>query len=147
MSNPNPVTIVLVEDDPGHARLIEKNLKRGAITNHLIILGDGKEATDYLFSEGKYAGSQLPSPLLVLLDLNLPIQDGFQVLQRLKSDERTRLIPIIVVTSTDDSRDVSLCYKLGCNVFLTKPIDYQKFCEAIKNLGLFLSVVSWPNGE
>ncbi len=147
MSNLNPVTIVLVEDDPGHARLIEKNLKRGAITNDLIILGDGKEATDYLFCEGKYSGLQLPSPLLVLLDLNLPVKDGFQVLERLKSDDKTRLIPVIVVTSTDDSRDVSRCYDLGCNVFLTKPINYQKFCEAIKNLGLFLSVVSWPNGE
>jgi CheY-like chemotaxis protein len=147
MSNPNPVTIVLVEDDPGHARLIEKNLKRGAITNDLIIITDGEEATDYLFSEGKYSGLQLPLPLLVLLDLNLPVKDGFQVLQRLKSDERTKLIPVIVVTSTDDARDVSVCYKLGCNVFLTKPVDYNKFCEAIRNLGLFLSVVSWPNGE
>jgi CheY-like chemotaxis protein len=145
MSSPDSVTILLVEDDPGHARLIEKNLRRGRITNELIIIRDGKEAEDYLFGEGKYSGFQRPSQLLVLLDLNLPVKDGFQILQRLKSDERKKLIPVIVVTSTDDSREVLRCYELGCNVFITKPVDYQKFCDAIKNLGLFLSVVSWPN--
>ncbi len=145
MSSPDSVTILLVEDDPGHARLIEKNLRRGRITNELIIIRDGKEAEDYLFGEGKYVGFQRPSQLLVLLDLNLPVKDGFQVLQRLKSDERTKLIPVVVVTSTDDNREVLRCYELGCNVFITKPVDYQKFCDAIKNLGLFLSVVSWPN--
>jgi CheY-like chemotaxis protein len=146
MSSPDSVTILLVEDDPGHARLIEKNLRRGRIMNELIIIRDGKEADDYLFGEGRYAGCQRPSPLLVLLDLNLPVKDGFQILQRLKSDDRTKLIPVIVVTSTDDNREVLRCYELGCNVFITKPVDYQKFCEAIKNLGLFLSVVSWPAG-
>jgi CheY-like chemotaxis protein len=145
MSSPDSVTILLVEDDPGHARLIEKNLRRGRITNELIIIRDGKEAEDYLFGEGKYSGFQRPSQLLVLLDLNLPVKDGFQILQRLKSDERKKLIPVIVVTSTDDNREVLRCYELGCNVFITKPVDYQKFCDAIKNLGLFLSVVSWPN--
>jgi CheY-like chemotaxis protein len=146
MSSPDSVTILLVEDDPGHARLIEKNLRRGRITNELVIIRDGKEAEDYLFSEGRYAGFQRPSQLLVLLDLNLPVKDGFQILQRLKSDEKTKLIPVVVVTSTDDSREVLRCYELGCNVFITKPVDYQKFCDAIKNLGLFLSVVSWPSG-
>jgi CheY-like chemotaxis protein len=145
MSSPDSVTILLVEDDPGHARLIEKNLRRGRITNELVIIRDGKEAEDYLFGEGKYSGFQRPSQLLVLLDLNLPVKDGFQILQRLKSDERTKLIPVVVVTSTDDNREVLRCYELGCNVFITKPVDYQKFCDAIKNLGLFLSVVSWPN--
>jgi CheY-like chemotaxis protein len=146
MSSPDSVTILLVEDDPGHARLIEKNLRRGGISNELIVIGDGKEAEDYLFCEGSHAGQQRPSPLLVLLDLNLPLKDGFQVLQRLKSNDRTKLIPVVVVTSTDDSSEVSRCYQLGCNVFITKPVDYQKFCEAIRNLGLFLSVVSWPDG-
>ena len=146
MSSPDSVTILLVEDDPGHARLIEKNLRRGRITNELVIIRDGKEAEDYLFCEGRYTGVQRPSQLLVLLDLNLPVKDGFQILQRLKSDEKTKLIPVVVVTSTDDSREVLRCYELGCNVFITKPVDYQKFCEAIKNLGLFLSVVSWPPG-
>jgi len=147
MSSPDSVTILLVEDDPGHARLIEKNLRRGRITNELVIIRDGKEAEDYLFCEGTYVGCRRPSQLLVLLDLNLPVKDGFQILQRLKSDERTKLIPVVVVTSTDDNREVLRCYELGCNVFITKPVDYEKFCEAIKNLGLFLSVVSWPTGE
>jgi CheY-like chemotaxis protein len=146
MSSPDSVTILLVEDDPGHARLIEKNLRRGRITNELIIIRDGQEAEDYLFGEGSYEGLQRPSQLLVLLDLNLPVKDGFQILQRLKSDDRTKLIPVVVVTSTDDNREVLRCYELGCNVFITKPVDYQKFCEAIINLGLFLSVVSWPTG-
>ncbi|MGO9570228.1 MAG: response regulator [Desulfomonilaceae bacterium] len=146
MSSPDSVTILLVEDDPGHARLIEKNLRRGRITNELVIIRDGKEAEEYLFGEGRYEGFQRPSQLLVLLDLNLPVRDGFQILQRLKSDDRTKLIPVVVVTSTDDNREVLRCYELGCNVFITKPVDYQKFCEAIKNLGLFLSVVSWPVG-
>jgi CheY-like chemotaxis protein len=146
MSNPDPITILLVEDDPGHARLIEKNLRRGRVTNELIAIRDGKEAEEYLFCEGRYGGVQRPSALLVLLDLNLPVRDGFQILQRLKSDDRTKLIPVVVVTSTDDSRDVSRCYELGCNVFITKPVDYEKFCEAIRNLGLFLSVVTWPDG-
>jgi CheY-like chemotaxis protein len=146
MSSPDSVTILLVEDDPGHARLIEKNLRRGRITNELVIIRDGKEAEDYLFGEGRYVGFQRPSQLLVLLDLNLPVKDGFQILQRLKSDDKTKLIPVVVVTSTDDNREVLRCYELGCNVFITKPVDYQKFCDAIKNLGLFLSVVSWPTG-
>ena len=146
MNSPNLVTILLVEDDPGHARLIEKNLRRGRITNELVIIRDGKEAEEYLFCEGRYAGARRPSQLLVLLDLNLPLKDGFQILQRLKADDRTKLIPVIVVTSTDDNREVLRCYELGCNVFITKPVDYQKFCDAVRNLGLFLSVVSWPTG-
>lgn len=146
MNSPNSVTILLVEDDPGHARLIEKNLRRGRITNELVIIRDGKEAEEYLFCEGRYTSARRPSQLLVLLDLNLPLKDGFQILQRLKADDRTKLIPVIVVTSTDDNREVLRCYELGCNVFITKPVDYQKFCDAVRNLGLFLSVVSWPTG-
>lgn len=146
MSTPELVTIVLVEDDPGHARLIEKNLIREKIADKLVIIGNGREATDYLFGEGRYCHSPRPSPLLVLLDLNLPVMDGFQVLERLKSDARTKGIPVIVLTSSDDKKDVTRCYELGCNVFITKPINYESFCRTIRNLGVILSVMALPQG-
>jgi len=141
------VKILLVEDDPGHARLIEKNLRRSNITNEIITVSDGQRALDYLFGEGDYVGKERPAPLLVLLDLNLPVLDGYQVLQCMKADERTRHIPVIILTTTDDTREVSRCYGLGCNVYITKPVDYNQFCEAICKLGLFLSVVAIPDGE
>ena len=139
------VTILVVEDDPGHARLIERNLRYSNIANEIVKLGDGQEALDYLFGEGKYEGVVPSAPLLVLLDLNLPVLNGFQVLERLRADERTKHIPVIMVTSSDDTQDVARCYELGCNVFLTKPVvDYEQFSEAIRKLGLFLSVVTVP---
>jgi CheY-like chemotaxis protein len=141
------VSILLVEDDPGHARLIEKNLRRSNITNAIVKAGDGQQALDYLFGEGRHAGDERPSPLLVLLDLNLPVLDGYQVLKRMKADERTRRIPVIVLTTTDDGREVTRCYELGCNVYMTKPVDYEQFSDAIRKIGLFLSVVTIPDGE
>jgi CheY-like chemotaxis protein len=147
MHSVREVTILLVEDDPGHARLIEKNLRRSKITNKIVPLGDGQQALDYLFGEGQYVGEECPLPLLVLLDLDMPVLDGYQVLQRMKADERTKRIPVIILTTTDDIREVTRCYELGCNVYVTKPVDYEQFCEAIRKLGLFLSVVTIPNGE
>ena len=141
------VSILLIEDDPGHARLIQKNLRRSNITNEITILTDGQQAIDYLFKQGGFTDSQHHAPLLVLLDLNLPIFDGFQVLQRMKQDSRTKRIPVIMLTTTDDAREVARCYDLGCNVYITKPVNYDQFSEAIRKIGLFLSVVSIPNGE
>ena len=146
MAENKEVTILLVEDDPGHARLIEKNLRRSGITNEIVIAGDGQQALHYLFGEGECAGAERPSRLLVLLDLNMPVVDGFQVLERMKADERTKRIPVIVLTTTDDRREVQRCYELGCNVYVTKPVDYGQFSEAIQKLGLFLSIVTVPNG-
>jgi len=147
MSSVQEVTILLVEDDPGHARLIEKNLRRSNITNDIVIITDGQQVLDYLFGKGEYAGGEHASPLLVLLDLNLPVLDGYQVLQRMKADDRTKRIPVVILTTTDDAREVSRCYDLGCNVYVIKPVDYAQFSEAICKLGLFLSVVTVPNGE
>jgi CheY-like chemotaxis protein len=148
MVNRKEITLLLVEDDPGHARLIEKNLRRSNITNSIITVTDGQQAIDYLFCQGAYAGQEGPaSPLLVLLDLNLPVLDGYQVLQRMKENERTKRIPVIILTTTDDAREVQRCYNLGCNVYITKPVSYDQFAEAIGKLGLFLSVVTIPNGE
>jgi CheY-like chemotaxis protein len=147
MDSVREVKIVLVEDDPGHARLIEKNLRRSNIMNEVVKISDGQQALDYLFGEGKYVGDEATTPLLVLLDLNLPVLDGYQALQRMKADERTKRIPVIILTTTDDAQEVTRCYELGCNVYMTKPVDYKQFSEAIRKLGLFLSVVTIPDGE
>ena len=147
MSKAQDVIILLVEDDLGHARLIEKNLRRANITNKIIILNDGRQATDYLFGEGDYSGIGRATPLLVVLDLNLPVLDGFQVLRRMKEDMRTKRIPVIILTTTDDTREVTNCYQLGCNMYIIKPVEYEQFSEAIRKIGLFLSVVKIPNGE
>jgi CheY-like chemotaxis protein len=147
MSNIQAVTILLVEDDPGHARLIEKNLRRSNITNKIVSFNNGQDAVDYLFKSGKYGDSDHDSPLLALLDLNLPGFDGYQVLQRMKQDDRTKRIPVIILTTTDDVHEVSKCYDLGCNVYITKPVDYAQFSQAIRKIGLFLSVVTVPDGE
>lgn len=140
------VTIVLVEDDPGHARLIEKNLRRAHITNDIVVLRDGEEAVEYFFPVRKDVADGRTMPVLVLLDLNLPGLDGYQVLARLKAGEHTRHIPVIILTTTDDPRDIQRCYDLGCNVYITKPVEYERFTEAICQLGLFLSVVKIPEG-
>jgi CheY-like chemotaxis protein len=140
MSDISEVTIVLVEDDPGHARLIEKNLRRANLTNDIVHLTDGQQAVDYLFGNGR------PSSLLVLLDLNLPVLDGYQVLERMRNDERTKRIPVVILTTTDDTREVARCYELGCNVYITKPVDYEQFSDAIRKLGLFMAVLMIPEG-
>lgn len=140
------VTILLVEDDPGHARLIERNLRRAHITNDIVTLSDGQQAVDYLFKEGTYAGATHAMPLLLLLDLNLPGLDGYQVLARLKADARTRHIPVMILTTTEEPYEIQRCYALGCNIYLTKPVEYEQFAEAIRKLGLFLSIVKLPLG-
>jgi len=143
MPDTQHVTILLVEDDPGHARLIERNLRRAHITNEIITLTDGYAAVDYFFG----AGPRRALPLLVLLDLNLPGLSGLQVLERLKADGSTKHIPVICLTTTDNPPDIERCYALGANVYITKPIAYEQFAEAIRQLGLFLSVVKIPQGE
>ena len=110
-------------------------------------VSDGQQALDYLFADGAYAGRQDHELLLVLLDLNMPVLDGYQVLERMKSDERTRRVPVVILTTTDDPREVTRCYELGCNVYITKPVDYGQFSDAVCKLGLFLSVVAVPDGE
>lgn len=138
-----PVRIVLVEDDDGHATLIERNLRRAGLTNQYMRLSDGQEALDYFAGPGQPDGSTQPS-CLVLLDIKMPKVDGVEVLRRMKADARTATIPIIMLTTTDDPREVERCYQLGCNVYVTKPVEYESFLEAVKRLGLFLQVVKLP---
>lgn len=142
MNAPDPVTILLAEDDLGHASLIQRNLKRSGVVNQVIHAADGQEALDYLRCEGKYAGRKPDGPLLLVLDIKMPRVDGIEVLQAVKSDTRLARIPVIILTTTDDPREVERCYELGCNVYITKPIVYDKFVEALQRVGLFLQVVT-----
>ena len=147
MPQTNAVTILLVEDDEGHAHLIRENLRQVGIHNDIITIADGLEAQDYLFCQGKYAEQQLPSSLLVLLDLNLPGRDGNLILTDMKKNENTRHIPVIILTTTDEGGEIKESYKQGCNLFITKPINYDQFSQSIRQLGLFLEIVQIPQGE
>ncbi len=137
------VKIVMIEDDLGHAKLIEKNIRRANIANDIEHFADGGSALDYLFSDPVKANG----PLLILLDLNLPDMSGTDILERVKGDERLRRAPVVVLTTTDDKVEIQRCYDLGCNVYITKPVDYESFAGAIRQLGLFLSVMQAPEIE
>jgi CheY-like chemotaxis protein len=139
----HPVTIVMIEDDPGHAKLIEKNIRRANINNEIVHFTDGGSALDHLMSEAVRANG----PLLVLLDLNLPDMQGTDILAKIKSTEHLKRAPVIVLTTTDDKVEIQRCYDLGCNVYITKPVDYEGFAQAIRQLGLFLSVIQVPEAE
>jgi CheY-like chemotaxis protein len=147
MSNSLQVTIVMIEDDEGHAKLIEKNLRRAGIMNEIVHLDNGRKAADYLLGKGEYTTNRPAAPMLILLDLNLPELDGFQILEAIKKDELTKLIPVIILTTTDNPREVERCYALGCNVYVTKPVEYEAFADSIRKLGLLLAVVKVPGEE
>lgn len=147
MSNAQQVTIVMVEDDTGHATLIEKNLRRAGIANNIVAIDNGRKAIEYFTCSGEYAGQKLPESMLILLDLNLPEVDGFEILKQLKSSPATHLIPIIILTTTDNPREIERAYELGCNIYITKPIVYDSFAESIRKLGLMLAVVEVPTIE
>ena len=141
-----PLLIVLAEDDDGHASLVQRNLERAGLANGLTRLKDGQEALDYVRGEGDYSGRNTSQqPVLLLLDIKMPRVDGVEVLRQIKSDPKTALIPVIMLTTTDDPREIQRCYELGCSVYITKPVDYQGFVEAIRRLGLFLQVVRVPD--
>jgi CheY-like chemotaxis protein len=139
----NPVRIIMIEDDQGHARLIEKNIRRAGISNEIVAFEDGGAALDFFF--GPDALSQ--GPLLILLDLNLPDMSGIDILSRVKADERLRRAPVVILTTTDDKTEIQRCYDLGCNVYITKPVEYEAFAQAIRQLGLFLAVIQAPEIE
>ena len=143
-----PILIVLVEDDDGHANLVERNLKRAGVANGIHRLKDGQEALDFVQGDRSLRRSQPePSRCCFLLDIKMPRVDGMEVLRQLKSDPQTALIPVIMLTTTDDPREIQRCYELGCSVYITKPVDYQAFVEAINRLGLFLQVVRIPDTQ
>ena len=133
-----PITIVMIEDDDGHARLIEKNIRRAGVMNDMRRFADGTSAVRWLLNECEHCA------LLVLLDLNLPDMSGVDILRRIKSHPTLKAAPVVVLTTTDDKTEINRCYELGCSVYVTKPIDYDSFAEAIRRLGLFLQVVRAP---
>jgi CheY-like chemotaxis protein len=136
--------ILLAEDDEGHAVLVQRNIARAGIVNQVVHVTDGQQALDYVHRKGKFAERPAGGPLLVVLDINMPRVDGVEVLTRIKADEATAKIPVIMLTTTDDPREIERCYQSGCSVYVTKPVEYDAFVEAIKRLGLFLQVVQVP---
>ena len=137
-------TILLVEDDDAHAELIEANLRRGGLGNPIVRLEDGQAALDYLQRQGSFAGHERPDSMLMLLDLNMPRIDGGQVLAAVKSDPSLRKMPIIVLTSTDDPREIDSAYDRGCNAYVTKPVRYDAFVATIQRLGQFVTLLAVP---
>ena len=139
------ILIMLVEDDEGHQLLIRENLRAGGIINELVHMANGQEALDYLQRRGKYQDpAKSPRPGLILLDIKMPKVDGFAVLEKLKGDAQLRLIPVLMLTSTDDQLEVNRCYSLGANSYVVKPVKYDEFQERVKALGLFLDIVRFP---
>ena len=145
MNAQHPVHIVMIEDDEGHARLIEKNIRRAGISNDLTHFLDGNSALEYLFNAPD--GPALNGPALVLLDLNLPDMSGTDILAKIKGHEKLHRVPVVVLTTTDDKVEIQRCYDLGCNVYITKPVNYESFADAIRQLGLFLSVMQVPDAD
>jgi CheY-like chemotaxis protein len=145
MNDHRSVSIIMIEDDEGHARLIEKNIRRAGILNDITHFTDGTTALGFLFNAPD--GPALNGPALVLLDLNLPDMSGIDILARIKADDVLRRTPVVVLTTTDDKVEIQRCYDLGCNVYITKPVDYESFAQAIRQLGLFLSVIQVPEVE
>ena len=131
-------TILLVEDNPDDVDLTLRALKKNNIKNEIVVASDGAEALDYLFHTGRHAGRDSTSmPAVILLDLKLPKVDGLEVLQRIRTNERTRYIPVVILTSSREERDVINGYKLGVNSYVRKPVDFNQFAEAVRNLGLY----------
>lgn len=141
----NDVNILIAEDDEGHATLIIRNLRKAGLVNNIIHFQDGEEALDFLFKKGEGPHRADDLSYLLLLDINMPRIDGIEVLTKIKEDEILRKMPVIMVTTTDDPKEIAKCHNLGCNCYISKPIDYEKFINAINQLGLFLKVVQVPN--
>jgi CheY-like chemotaxis protein len=140
MTAHQPPTILIVDDDEGHAILIRENLEVAGLNNPIQHFRDGQAVLDFFASRPR--GSH--HSYLVLLDIRMPKVDGIEVLRRLKGDEELGKLPVIMLTTTDDSREVERCYQLGCSVYIQKPVDYDRFAEAIRRLGLFVTLVLAP---
>ncbi len=137
--------ILLVEDNPDDVELTLRALKKNNIRNEIVVARDGAEALDYLLGEGAYAGrDRAIMPAVILLDLKLPRVDGLEVLQRIRSEERTKLLPVVILTSSKEEKDLISGYKLGANSYIRKPVDFNQFIEAVRQLGLYWLILNEP---
>jgi two-component system, response regulator len=138
------IEILLVEDNPTDAELTIRALKKKNLTNKLVWVKDGAEALDFLFATGSYADRSEGLPRLILLDLRMPKVDGLEVLQQIKADEQTKKIPVVVLTSSKEDKDIVESYKLGVNSYVSKPVEFDEFTEAISTLGLYWMLLNKP---
>jgi len=136
--------ILLVEDNPNDVELTLKGLKEHNLANEVVVARDGVEALDYLYRLGQFADRSQGNPAAILLDLNLPRIDGLEVLKKIRSDDQLKLVPVVVLTSSREERDLMEAYKLGANAYVVKPVNFQEFMDAIKSLGLFWAIINEP---
>ncbi len=141
--NPKELIILIAEDDNGHAELIREGLTDTGICNKIMRFENGHEVMAFLLEKKKSAEGHIAENYLLLLDINMPVMNGVEVLQHLKTDPILKTMPVIMLTTTDDPREIEECYNLGCNLYITKPIDFMKFAETLKRLGLFIQIVSF----
>jgi CheY-like chemotaxis protein len=139
------VVVLVAEDDPGHAVLVERNLRRAGLVNDIRVFADGQEILDFLFGDALNAPELRDTQYLLLLDIRMPKVDGTEVLRRVKSDVHLRRIPCVMLTTTDDPLEIDKCHRLGCNSYVVKPLGADRFIETVRRLGLFLSVVEVPS--
>jgi CheY-like chemotaxis protein len=136
--------ILMVEDDPRDVELTLTALGEYNLSNEVVVTRDGKEALDYLYCRGNFAGRTSDNPAVLLLDLKLPKVDGLEVLQQIKADEKLKMIPVVVLTSSREERDMVASYKHGVNAYVVKPVDFHEFVNAIKELGVFWAIINEP---
>lgn len=141
------VKIVMVEDDEGHARLIEKNIRRAGVSNEIIPFVTGSDALDYLLGPDGTGKIWQGQPILILLDLNLPDMNGLDILEKVKANIHMRRIMVIVLTTADDPHEIGKCFDLGANVYVSKPMQYDSFVHAIQQLGMFVAIMKIPEVE
>lgn len=140
------VEILLVEDSASDAEMTIRALKKNNLANKLLHVSDGAEALDFLFAEGKYVGRQIENkPKVILLDLKMPKVSGIEVLRKIKSDARTKKIPVVVLTSSKEDPDIQECYDLGVNSYVVKPLSFDEFSKAVSNLGLYWMIINQPH--
>lgn len=143
----NIIEILLVEDNPDDAELALSSLKKNNLANNVYVVEDGEEALNFVFAEGKYSGRNIEEkPKLILLDLKLPKINGLEVLQKIKSEESTKTIPVVVLTSSREENDIIRSYKTGANSYIVKPVDFEKFTKSVSDLGLYWLVLNQPPG-
>lgn len=144
--NQNSVDILLVEDNVDDAELAIRELKKHNMANNLVHVGDGEDALDFIFARGKYKDSRVidQPPKLILMDIQMPKLNGIQVLEQIKTDERTKKIPVVMLTSSKEDPDIQKCYTLGANSYIVKPVNFEGFAQAVKHLGFYWLLLNQP---